>query len=74
MRASYDEDADALYIKLKEGEYLESEEAKEGVVLDYDSEGDLLGIEILNASSKLTRDELTSVGLEINRRETVEAK
>jgi len=68
MKASYDEEEDALYIKLREGEYQESEEAREGVILDFDGGGNLLGIEVLQASSKLTQDELTSVGLEITRK------
>ncbi len=61
MRISYDEKTDALYIRLKETQYYESDEVKEGVLLDYDDKGNLVGIEILDASEYLSRDELASV-------------
>ena len=61
MRISYDEKADALYIRLKETTYYESEEIREGVLLDYDDKGNLIGLEILDASEYLSADELASV-------------
>ena len=61
MRISYDEKADALYIRLKETVYYESDEVKEGVLLDYDDKGNVIGVEILDASEYLSRDELASL-------------
>lgn len=61
MRISYDENADALYIRLKETAYYESDEVKEGVLLDYDDKGNVIGVEILDASEYLSRDELASL-------------
>lgn len=61
MRISYDERADALYIRLKETPYYESDEVREGVLLDYDDKGNVIGLEILDASEYLSRDELASV-------------
>jgi len=61
MRISYDEEADALYIRLKETPYYESDEVREGVLLDYDDKGNVIGLEILDASEYLSRDELASV-------------
>jgi len=61
MRISYDEKADALYIRLKETPYYESDEVREGVLLDYDDKGNVIGLEILDASEYLSRDELASV-------------
>jgi len=61
MRISYDEKADALYIRLKETPYYESDEVKEGVLLDYDDKGNVIGLEILDASNYLSSDELASV-------------
>ena len=51
MKARYDEEVDALYIRLRKGEYYESDEIKEGFILDYDADGNIVGIEILDASS-----------------------
>lgn len=61
MRINYDEKTDALYIRLKETTYHESDEVKEGVLLDYDKKGNLIGIEILDASEYLSSDELASL-------------
>ncbi len=47
MKISYDEEADALYIKLKEGEVVKTKEVDKNTMLDYDRQGNLLGIELL---------------------------
>jgi uncharacterized protein YuzE len=61
MRISYDEKTDSLYLRLKETPYYESDEVKESVLLDYDDKGNVIGIEILNASEYLSSDELASL-------------
>jgi uncharacterized protein YuzE len=61
MRISYDEKTDSLYVRLKETTYCESDEVKEGVLLDYDDKGNLIAIEILDASEYLSADELASL-------------
>ncbi len=53
MVIKYDKEADALYIKLSEGKVAESDEEKPGVILDYDVDGNILGIEVLDASKKM---------------------
>ena len=50
MRATYDADADALYLRLAEAGIVESEEVRPGIVLDFDAQGRVVGIEILDAS------------------------
>jgi uncharacterized protein YuzE len=67
MRISYDEKTDSLYVRLKERPYYESDEVKEGVLLDYDKKGNLVGIEILDASGYLSRDELASVTYNVDK-------
>jgi len=67
MRIGYDEEADALYIKLREGEYHESDEIKDGFILDHDIDGDIIGIEILDASSHLAVADLSTVNFQITR-------
>ena len=53
MKIRYDSRVDALYIRLRDGEIDESDEVSEGVVMDYDVAGILMGIEILDASRVL---------------------
>ena len=58
MRLNYHADTDSLYIDLSEQASAESREISEGVVLDYDAKGNLVGIDIDNASVKVRLDEL----------------
>ncbi len=53
MKLNYHPDTDSLYIDLSEKESVESREISEGVVLDYDANGNLVGIDIDNASTKV---------------------
>ena len=53
MKLNYYADTDSLYIDLTEGVSVESREISEGVVLDYDAKGNLVGIDIDNASTKV---------------------
>lgn len=53
MKLNYYPDTDSLYIDLSTRPSIESREVSEGVVLDYDEQGNLVGIDIDNASRKL---------------------
>ena len=53
MKLNYYPETDSLYIDLSEQPSVESREISEGVVLDYDDRGNLVGIDIDNASSKV---------------------
>ena len=53
MKLNYYADTDSLYIDLSERVSVESREISEGVVLDYDATGTLVGIDIDNASTKV---------------------
>jgi uncharacterized protein YuzE len=59
MKLSYYPETDSLYIDLSEKTSVESKEISEGVVLDYDAEGKLVGIDIDNASTKVQLKELS---------------
>ena len=59
MKLSYYPDTDSLYIDLSERPSVESREISEGIVLDYDEAGHLVGIDIDNASLKVALKELT---------------
>ena len=58
MKLSYFPDTDSLYIDLSIKKSAESEEVSTGIVIDYDSEGGICGIDIDNASKKLDLKEL----------------
>lgn len=58
MKLNYYPDTDSLYIDLSEQTSVESREISEGVVLDYDASGNLVGIDIDNASTKVQLKEL----------------
>ena len=55
MKARYDRHTDTLSVVLKAGAAVtESDEPRPGVVLDFDAAGDLVSIEILDASRRVT--------------------
>ena len=55
MKARYDPKTDTLSVILKENApVVESDEDKPGVILDYDELGDLVSLEILDASRRVT--------------------
>jgi len=58
MKLRYYRDTDSLYIDLSSRPSAESKEISEGVVLDYDAEGNLVGIDIDNASRKIDLKEV----------------
>lgn len=58
MKLNYYAETDSLYIDLSERPSTESREISEGVVLDYDADGNLVGIDIDNASSKVQLEQL----------------
>jgi uncharacterized protein YuzE len=58
MKIAYYPDTDSMYIDLSEKPSAESREVSPGVVLDYDAEGNIVGIDIDNASRKLSLKEL----------------
>jgi uncharacterized protein YuzE len=63
MKVNYDPQTDTLTIELKAGQVAESDESKPGVILDFDAQGNLLGLEILDASRRV--DETRTVQLDI---------
>jgi len=52
MRIHFSQDADALYIRLKEDTIQNTDEISDDIIFDFNSNGDVIGIEILSASKK----------------------
>jgi len=59
MKLNYYSETDSLYIDLSEQPSVESREISVGIVLDYDAAGNLVGIDIDNASRKVELNKLT---------------
>ena len=59
MKLNYYSETDSLYIDLSEQTSVESREISKGVVLDHDAQGNLVGIDIDNASAKVEIQKLT---------------
>jgi uncharacterized protein YuzE len=53
MKVKYDKETDVLYIQLSFEAIAESDEQREGVILDFNEAGKIVGIEILNASMRV---------------------
>jgi uncharacterized protein YuzE len=53
MKIKYDKEVDILYIHFSDGKIAESDEEKPGIILDYDELGNIVGIEVINASTKM---------------------
>jgi uncharacterized protein YuzE len=58
MRMHYSKDVDAMYIRLREDKIEDSDEVSDGIVMDYDKDGNLVAIEILWVSEKADVSEL----------------
>jgi uncharacterized protein YuzE len=64
MRLRIDQQNDALYFRLDESEIVESEEVHPGVILDYDANGNVIGIEMLDLSKRVSSENLKSLQFE----------
>lgn len=65
LEISFDPEADALYIKFREGKFAKNKRIEEDIVLDLDAKEKLLGIEILNASKKFSKKEVSNVKVKL---------
>jgi len=63
MKLRYYSDTDSLYIDLSDSPSVESREVSEGIVLDYGAAGELVGIDIDQASKRARLDEFSLVHL-----------
>lgn len=64
MKIEYDPEADALYIQIREADPRDNIDIEEGVTVDVDEHGHIVGVEILDASKRLSRSDLASITIE----------
>ena len=65
MKMRYDEQADALYLRLDESAIIESEEVQPGIVLDFNADNQVVGIEILGLKGRLPSANLKQLLFEV---------
>ena len=53
MKVHIDEEADALYLRLGKSKIIESEEVYPGIVLDFNEQNQVVGIEVLQLTSRI---------------------
>ncbi len=61
MKITVDKESDTLYFRLDETKIVESEEVRPGVILDFDEDDRVVGVEFLNISSRATEEELSTM-------------
>jgi len=64
MKIEYSKGVDALYIRLREAKIVDSVDIEEGVTVDLDEKGHIVGLEILDASEKLDVADLVNISIE----------
>ena len=65
MQITYDTEADAMYIKFRDGEFVTNKEVEEGIIIDIGKGKVLLGIEILEASTRFRPEDLARVDIQM---------
>ena len=64
MRLHYDEKVDALYLRLDDSTIVESEEVKPGIVLDFNTAREVVGIEVLDLKRRVPTADLAQLKVE----------
>jgi uncharacterized protein YuzE len=61
MRIHVDRESDALYFRLDESTIVESEEVRPGIILDFDEQDLVVGVELLNISARASSTDLSTL-------------
>lgn len=64
MRLRISKEDDALYLRLDETKIVESEEIQPGIIFDFDENGRVVGIEMLDLSQRIPADQISMVQVE----------
>ncbi|MFC3076323.1 DUF2283 domain-containing protein [Shinella pollutisoli] len=59
LKVEYDPAVDAAYIRFSDKDIVETEEVSQGIMLDYDKDGRIVGLEVLGARAHLPEDLLS---------------
>ena len=65
MRVHFDEEADAVYLRLEESQIVESEEVQPGIVLDFNQSDQVVGVEILRVKERVPLANLKQIQFEV---------
>ncbi|MBI2108092.1 DUF2283 domain-containing protein [Candidatus Woesearchaeota archaeon] len=63
MEISYDKEADAMYIEFRKGEFNKNKKVDDFTIIDLDKNGNMLGIELLDASKRIPKESLSKVNV-----------
>ncbi|MFC1789112.1 DUF2283 domain-containing protein [Thermodesulfobacteriota bacterium] len=61
MKLKVDKENNAIYFRLDENAIVESEEVRPGVILDFDENGRVVGVEFLDIAERVSQEELTTL-------------
>ena len=61
MEISYDKEADAMYIEFRKGEFAKNKKVDEFTIIDLDKQGKILGIELLEVSTRIPIESLSEI-------------
>jgi uncharacterized protein YuzE len=64
MKIEYDKEVDALYIRIQEKDVARAQEVSDGVNLDFDDKGRLIGLEVLSASKRYSSSDIFNLSTE----------
>lgn len=65
MRVHFDQESDALCFRLDDSKIVESEEVKPGIVLDFNEQNQVVGVEILNAGKRVPQASLKQMDFKV---------
>lgn len=65
MRMRYDEQADALYLRLDDSKIIDSKEVQPGIVLDFNAERQVVGIEVLRLKERVPNADVRQLQFDV---------
>ncbi|MBM3234575.1 DUF2283 domain-containing protein [Candidatus Pacearchaeota archaeon] len=63
MKITFDKEADAMFIEFGTGEFGSNKKIDSNTIIDLDKKGNLLGIELLNVSKRMSKDALSNISV-----------
>ncbi len=63
MKINFDKEADAVYIEFSEGEFNSNKKIDDFTIIDLDKKGNILGIELLKVSKRISKDFLSNISV-----------